>query len=253
MFTDSMDAEVVDAIEWLKKELFRVQEAQYVRFKLLARLDALRDANCQSHRFYDKLHQKHMRENIVRLMDAQVNFVTQPYEVIQHCIKFYEDLLAPREDVSPAILAARESLFAEVRCQVDPDVAVQLDAPVTQGEVEAVLSKLPMGKSPSWDGLTNEFFRKYVDQLAATLTLICQRVWDEGYMSANWKLGILYLLPKVPSPISLAQWRPISLMGIMYKIFTKIFANCFAEGASYSYSSISIWICAWQEYFAQYS
>ena len=100
MLTDSMDAEVVDAIEWLKKELSRVQEAQYVRFKLLACLDALRDANCQSHRFYDKLHQKHMQENIDRLTNAQGNLVTQPSEIIQHCIRFYEDLLAPREDLA---------------------------------------------------------------------------------------------------------------------------------------------------------
>ena len=64
-------------------------------------------------------------------------------------------------------------------------------------------------------------------------------------MLADWKLGILRLLPKVCSPTPLAQWRLISLMGIMYKIFTKIFCQSLAEGASYSYSSILVWICAW--------
>jgi hypothetical protein len=39
------------------------------------------------------------------------------------------------------------------------------------------------------------------------------------------KIGLIKLIPKVASPTSFGQWRPISLMGGLYKIFTKVIVN----------------------------
>ena len=55
--------------------------------------------------------------------------------------------------------------------------------------------------------------------------ILFQKVLLTGHMPKSWKVGLIKLLPKVPSPMSFAQWRPISLMGGMYKIFTKVLAN----------------------------
>ena len=44
-------------------------------------------------------------------------------------------------------------------------------------------------------------------------------------MPDSWKVGLVKLIPKVASPISFAQWRPISLLIGMYKIFAKVIAN----------------------------
>ena len=44
-------------------------------------------------------------------------------------------------------------------------------------------------------------------------------------MPQAWKVGLIKLVPKVASPESFHQWRPISLMGGLYKIFTKVLAN----------------------------
>jgi hypothetical protein len=73
--------------------------------------------------------------------------------------------------------------------------------------------------------LTNEFFKKYVFQLKGVLVVLFQKVWLTGHMPQSWKVGLIKLLPKVPSPVSFAKWRPISLMGGVYKIFTKVSAN----------------------------
>ena len=44
-------------------------------------------------------------------------------------------------------------------------------------------------------------------------------------MPDSRKLSLVKLIPKVASPMSFAQWRTISLMGGMYKIFAKVIAN----------------------------
>ena len=69
------------------------------------------------------------------------------------------------------------------------------------------------GKSPGWDGLTNEFSKKYNTNLKRSFAILFQNVWSTGHIPQSWKIGLKKLLPKVPSLVSFAQWRPISLMG----------------------------------------
>ena len=44
-------------------------------------------------------------------------------------------------------------------------------------------------------------------------------------MPDSWKIVLVKLIPKVASPMSFAQWRPIPLTCGMYKIFVKVIAN----------------------------
>jgi hypothetical protein len=44
-------------------------------------------------------------------------------------------------------------------------------------------------------------------------------------MPYSWKIGLIKIISKVVSPTSFGQWRPISLMGGLYKIFTEVIAN----------------------------
>ena len=52
-----------------------------------------------------------------------------------------------------------------------------------------------------WDGITNEFFKVFVPELKAPLTMIFQEVWSSGKMPDSWKVGLVKLIPKVASPI----------------------------------------------------
>ena len=102
---------------------------------------------------------------------------------------------------------------------------IALEEDIKEEEVEYILSHLPSDKSPGWDGITNEFFKSFLHELKAPLTKIFQEIWSSGKMPDSWKVGLVKLIPKVASPTSFAQWRPISLMGGMYKIFAKVIAN----------------------------
>ncbi|MCO5577479.1 hypothetical protein L7F22_031311 [Adiantum nelumboides] len=151
--------------------------------------------------------------------------ITEPHRIIALCVQFYQDLLGALEVLSDDVLRARASLFPLVHRQVSLDYAHVLDADFTEQEVGFVLAHLPKDKSPDWDGITNEMFSKYANQLQVPLTSIFQEIWQSGAMPASWKVGVICLLPKVPSPFALTHWRPISLMGCLYKIFSKVLAN----------------------------
>ena len=85
--------------------------------------------------------------------------------------------------------------------------------------MDTVLRHLPSGKSPSWDGLTNEVFKRYSNITKGPLTLMFQHSWDFSCMPQAWKVGLIKLVLKVASPESFHQGRPISLMGSFIRYF----------------------------------
>ncbi|MCO5555946.1 hypothetical protein L7F22_009490 [Adiantum nelumboides] len=213
------------AVTWLSHKVAECEEAGYTRAKLLARLEALEDNNSHTHKFYARLHPSHARENFVRLENASSEMISEPRIVIDLCVQFYQELLGTPEVLSCDVHQARASILALVQHQVSSNSADILDADITEQEIGFVLAHLPKEKSPSWDGITNELFSKYVEELKGPLTSICQDIWRFGAMPDSWKSGVIWLLPKVPSPSALKHWRPISLMGCMYKVFSRVLAN----------------------------
>lgn len=46
-----------------------------------------------------------------------------------------------------------------------------------------------------------------------------------GWLSKEFNATFLVLIPKVPNPVELREYRPISLVGCVYKLFSKILTN----------------------------
>ena len=73
-----------------------------------------------------------------------------------------------------------------VGCIVQDLISHELDADFIEDEVDTVLRHLPSGKSHGWDGLTNEFFKRYSNMLKGPLTLMFQHSWDSGCVRQAW-------------------------------------------------------------------
>ena len=113
-----------------------------------------------------------------------------------------------------------------VGCIVHDLISHELDAYFTEDEVDTISRRLPSGKSPSWDGFTNEVFKRYLNILKGAFTLMFTTLL--GFFSCMpqaWKVGLIKLVPTVASPESFHQWKPISLMEGLYNIFTKVLTN----------------------------
>ena len=81
-------------------------------------------------------------------------------------------------------------------------------------------------KSPGIDGFTSEFFKKnYTD-----IKIFIKRAINEGYLdgklSISQRQGLITCLPKGDKPKQyLKNWRPITLLNVIYKIAS----GCIAE------------------------
>ena len=81
-------------------------------------------------------------------------------------------------------------------------------------------------KSPGNDGFTVEFFKFFWRDLGVYILRSINYAYENGLLSVTQKQGIVTCLPKPNKPRHLLKnWRPISLLNVIYKIMSSAIAN----------------------------
>ncbi|CAN1250765.1 Putative ribonuclease H protein At1g65750 [Linum perenne] len=81
------------------------------------------------------------------------------------------------------------------------------------------------GKAPGPDGFSGHFYRKYWNTIGPQ---VCQEVklfFQNSRMPSGWNDTHLVIIPKIPHPEEITQFRPISCCNFNYKIISKIMAT----------------------------
>lgn len=81
-------------------------------------------------------------------------------------------------------------------------------------------------KSPGLDGYTVEFFKFFGVDLGYFIMRSLNYGYRIGSLSITQKQGVITCVPKPnKSRFSLKNWRPISLLNVIYKIASSVIAN----------------------------
>ena len=96
------------------------------------------------------------------------------------------------------------------------------DQPIMLHEVETELKHLKLGKAPGMDGISNEFYRYFSDYLLHPLTTLYNYIWESGVYPDKWSEGIIQPLHKKGSIDEPDNYRKLTLMACMGKIFESI-------------------------------
>lgn len=80
-------------------------------------------------------------------------------------------------------------------------------------------------KSPGPDGISFGFLKDFWDLLKGDVMRFLVEFHRNGKLAKGINSTFIALIPKVENPQSLNEFRPISLVGSMYKILAKVLAN----------------------------
>lgn len=81
-------------------------------------------------------------------------------------------------------------------------------------------------KSPGPDGYTSEFFKFFWNNIASFITRAINNSNELLYFTESNKLGIITCLPNAGKQKQfLKNWRPISLLNVVYKVASGCIAN----------------------------
>ena len=170
--------------------------------------------------FFSLEKHKAKQKTICKLKLDNGQEVTNQEAILKECKSFYENLYKNNE------LCDTESLnhFYE-NCnipKVTPSEAEDCDKRLTLNELHNTLKLFRKNKYPGLDGLTSELYLKFWDLLGPLLLNVYDESFERGILPENMRVGVITLLEKKDkNRLKLANWRPISLLGVDYKLLAK--------------------------------
>nr|GEU80086.1 transposon TX1 uncharacterized [Tanacetum cinerariifolium] len=109
--------------------------------------------------------------------------------------------------------------------RLSSDQIEDLDKNITMDEIRAVVWDCGENKSPGLDGYTFEFFRRYWNLIGLDFSSAIECFFKNGSFPRGCNSSFIALIPKVVDAKFITDFRPISLIGSVYKVVTKILAN----------------------------
>ncbi|XP_060530472.1 uncharacterized protein LOC132704478 [Cylas formicarius] len=93
---------------------------------------------------------------------------------------------------------------------------------ITSEEIERTMSKMPKGRTAGGDGIVLEMLIYGGEIVLDILKILYNKCLLECDVPADWKNALVVLLFKKGDKTKLSNYRPISLLSVMYKVFIKI-------------------------------
>jgi hypothetical protein len=101
----------------------------------------------------------------------------------------------------------------------------ELCKPFTQEDVKRALFSIGDMKAPGTDGLHALFFKKCWGILGDVLSKEVLDAIGKKEIPRGWNDTVIVLIPKVQTPETISQYRPISLCNVLYKVISKMIAS----------------------------
>jgi hypothetical protein len=115
-------------------------------------------------------------------------------------------------------------------CNMCDDVTL-INREITVEEVKEAILSMKSGKSPGYDGLVIELFKKAVELLSENICKLFNKILTTGEYPESWSKAILCSIFKGGDVTQETNYRGISLLCTLGKVFTKILNQRLTEWA----------------------
>ena len=233
-------------INMIETELSNIENAHYQNIdmnrkrQLEAELSDMYDSKCKgafirsrSHwvkegerntKYFFGLEKSHQSNNVIKKLVTNENIhVNTNNDILGEMCNFYENLYTSKNINDNDIDNYLQSIDIEKTLN-DEEKLFCDKFPSLEECTDAVMNLKP-NKSPGLDGLTNEFYKTFWNDLKMLFYDMLKQIFDKKEMSFSQRLAVMSLIFKKGDPLLLKNYRPISLTNTDYKIIAFVFAR----------------------------
>lgn len=163
--------------------------------------------------------QRRQRNQILRLKAANGDWKVTDDGIDQEIASYFSSIF---HDDGPRDMA---SVLAYVPHSVTEEMNTLLIGPVGDHEIKATAFQMGALKAPGSDGFPGLFFQKFWEVIQGDTCAAIKSFFSGNYVLKKLNHTNIVLVPKVPHPETLPQFRPISLCNFSVKIISKVMAN----------------------------
>ena len=163
---------------------------------------------------------KAKQRTLSRLKLPNGSFTSNQTTILKECRVFYKNLYSRNVDVDPA---SNPEFFSNDEIpKLTPNQKQFCDTDLTEEEILKTLKSFSKNKSPGLDGLTSEFYLIFWDNIKCKLMAVYREAYLLGILPQCMRTGVVTLLEKRGKDrLDIANWRPITLLNVDYKVLTK--------------------------------
>ena len=175
-------------------------------------------------KYFFNLEKRNYNHKIVKVLRRpDGSSVTAERQILEELEIIYKNLYTSTPISKNVLLDFLENLEIP---RLQDSMRSELEGEITLKECKNILRTFSSGKSPGDDGFTWEFYKCFFDLLGQDLVNSFNALYRAGEMSLSQRRGVITLIPKEDSDLStLANWRPITLLNLDYKIASKVIAK----------------------------
>lgn len=172
-----------------------------------------------------KLRRQQADNTIYKIRDPKTKNIHNQIKEIKNCFKeYYEKLYSqPTVNTDQKMETLLKSLNVPKLTEAENKA---LTSQITKEEIYSAIARLKANKSPGADGFSSEWYKTLKEALTPILLKTFNWVLATGETPASWKEAIISVIPKgSKDKLDCANYRPISVLNLDYKLFTSIIAK----------------------------
>lgn len=173
--------------------------------------------------FLNLENRNYTNKTISKLIDEDGKEYTETKDILNLQKDFYKKLYSKNEDLNEENI---EMLIGENSEKLSDLDSEKLEGEIKYSELLQALKNMKNDKSPGQDGFTSEFFKFFWVDIGYFILRSLNFAYSTGSLSVTQKMGIITCLPKPnKNRQNLKNWRPISLLNVIYKMASSVIAN----------------------------
>lgn len=203
----------------INEQLIELYHSEEIMWQQRARIEWL-SAGDKNTKFFHLRASLRRKKNMIKALQNSLGVeISDPDQLKVLANNFYQTLYLS-EGVQDM-----EAVLAHVPKKVTAVMNASLCAQYTKEEVKVALFQMFPTKAPGPDGFPVHFYQRHCDVCGDEVIEIVLKIVKGEESPASIDDNVLILIPKVTNPSSLAQFQPISLCNVLYKIASKVIAN----------------------------
>ncbi|RVW90110.1 Transposon TX1 uncharacterized 149 kDa protein [Vitis vinifera] len=168
--------------------------------------------------YFHKMANAHRRVNSMVKIKINGTWVSEESDIKEGVVQAFHSLLSETAEWRPRCNGLQVGVL-------EGENATMLEAPFSEEEVFGALSDLNGDKAPGPDGFTMAFWQFSWSFLKEEVMGFFKEFHDQGKFVKSINASFLVLIPKKGGAEDLKDFRPISLVGSLYKLLAKVLAN----------------------------
>jgi hypothetical protein len=211
------DLEVKQCLNMRLMQLLREEEIKWFQW---SKANNLLQGDSNTKYFHLVANSKRRKSQIFQLEDGD-SITRGEGPLLSYITDYYKNLFGPLD-------SGQFSLDEDKRddiVQISPNENEKLIAMITEQEVKEAVFQMKHNKAHGPDGFPAEFYQIFWKTIKRDLIALFKDFYEDKLPLFSLIFGIITLLPKQKEASHIKQFRPICLLNVSFKIFTKVMVN----------------------------